>query len=75
MTHDRRTTLAALIAESGLSAAAFARLVLGRDDRTVRRWQSGETEIPDSAADWLERVRLEPSAAEIVIRVAVKSGR
>lgn len=64
-----RETLATLIAESGLSAAAFARLVLGRDERTVRRWQSGETEIPDSAADWLERLAVETRPRSVIVTV------
>lgn len=66
--------LSDLIRSSGLSIAAFARLVVGRDERTVRRWLAGEIEIPRQAGEWLERVRLEPSvlsAGEIVIRVSV----
>ena len=66
---DPRHTLADLIAASGLSAAAFARLVLGRDERTLRRWQSGETDIPDSAAEWLGRVSVRVDGAHVVVAV------
>jgi DNA-binding transcriptional regulator YiaG len=69
MTSDREL-LAALIAASGLTAAAFARLVLGRDERTVRRWQSGDTEIPDSAAEWLARATVESNGKSVRITVA-----
>lgn len=44
-----------LIEASGLSASRFARDVVGRDVRTVQRWLAGDP-IPDSAADWLERL-------------------
>ena len=64
--------LSDLIRSSGLSIAAFARLVVGRDERTVRRWLAGEIEIPRQAGEWLERVRLEPSPTEILIRVALQ---
>jgi hypothetical protein len=64
-----RATLAALIAASGLSAAAFARLVLGRDERTVRRWLRGEIEVPDSAARWLARATVTATAGAVVVTV------
>lgn len=67
-----RTLLSEIVRDSGLSIAAFARLVVGRDERTVRRWLAGEIEIPRQAGEWLERVRLEPSPTEIVIRVSVQ---
>lgn len=47
--------LRAQIEASGLSAVRFARDVLGRDPRTVRRWLAGET-VPDSIRDWLARL-------------------
>lgn len=43
------------IAESGISARRFAERILSRDERTVRRWSSGEIEIPPLARAWLER--------------------
>ena len=27
--------------------------LLGRDDRTVRRWATGDNEVPDDVAEWL----------------------
>ena len=57
--------LSALIAGSGLSIAEFARVVVGRDERTVRRWLTGEITIPESASAWLSRV----------VRVDATSGR
>jgi hypothetical protein len=53
---DRVLALALLrtaIARSGLSARAFARDVLWRDERTVRRWLSGESPVPAVVADRL----------------------
>lgn len=41
------------IERSGLSARAFARDVLWRDERTVRRWLSGESPVPKVVADRL----------------------
>jgi len=51
---DPRTALEAAIARSGLSLSRFAADVVSRDARTVRRWRSGESPIPDTAAAWLE---------------------
>lgn len=39
-------TLRAAIRRSGLSHSAFARTVLLRDPRTLRRWISGKQHIP-----------------------------
>lgn len=47
--------LRAAIAASGLSARQFAVRVMGRDERTVRRWLAGET-MPDTALAWLARL-------------------
>lgn len=57
-------TLRDWLAASGLSARAFARLTL-RDDRTVRRWLSGETHVPKAILAFLdshdpEQYRTEP---------------
>lgn len=41
------------IEESGLSARRFAEEVLTRDERTVRRWVSGESPIPERVQDFL----------------------
>ena len=41
------------IERSGLSARAFAKDILWRDERTVRRWLSGESPIPRVVSDRL----------------------
>lgn len=67
-------TLRAAIEASGLSARRFAVEVMGRDERTVRRWLSGETEIPDSAAQWLlriERVFTDRDGSRLTVRLRV----
>lgn len=43
------------IATAGLSARQFAERVLGRDERTIRRWSSGDVAIPQQARGWLIR--------------------
>lgn len=45
-----------LIRGSELSAGQFARLVLARDERTLRRWLEGEQALPWSVCGWLQRV-------------------
>lgn len=52
---DARERLSALIDASDLSIVAFAEIVMGRDERTVRRWLAGET-IPEGVRQWLARV-------------------
>lgn len=41
------------IAQSELSDTRFAREVLKRDPRTLRRWASGEQPIPSEVQDFL----------------------
>ena len=48
------------IKESGLSAAKFATKVVLREDRTVRRWLSGESPIPKIVLDFLENPWISP---------------
>ena len=48
-----REVLELAIQRSGLSARAFARDVLWRDERTVRRWLAGDSPIPAVVADRL----------------------
>ena len=43
--------LRAAITRTGLSASEYARSVLIRDPRTVRRWLSGESPIPQAVLD------------------------
>lgn len=48
--------LRAAITASGLSTSIYARKVLIRDPRTVRRWLSGESPIPQSVIDYLSNL-------------------
>jgi plasmid maintenance system antidote protein VapI len=48
-----RDLLEQAIKRSGLSARAFAVQILWRDERTVRRWLSGESPVPAVVADRL----------------------
>lgn len=45
--------LRAAISRSGLSARAYARKVLIRNERTVRRWLAGDAPIPTAVRDFL----------------------
>ena len=68
MTPDR---LRRLIEGSGMSQQAFARDVVSRDPRTVRRWLAGEV-IPPVAVDFLERiesVRVGRGRVRVVVRM------
>ena len=56
---ERRRLLERRISESGLSTTAFAKEVLLRSPRSVRRVLQGNT-IPDVVADWLETPSLRP---------------
>lgn len=58
-----------LIAQSGLSEAQFAREVLARDPRTVRRWLTG-AHLPNLILAWLSRVR-SATVTRNVIRVVI----
>lgn len=42
------------VKKSGLSARAFAENITWRDERTVRRWMSGDQELPTNARKQLE---------------------
>ena len=64
-----RATASALVTASGLSIAEFARTVVGRDERTVRRWLTGATEIPEQAADWLARAEVAANSRTVTVRV------
>lgn len=64
-----RELLSAHVTASGLSIAEFARTVVGRDERTVRRWLTGKTEIPEQAADWLARAEIESNSKTVTVRV------
>ncbi|HXG69470.1 MAG TPA: hypothetical protein VNJ04_02535 [Gemmatimonadaceae bacterium] len=49
------------IQRSGLSARAFARGVLLRDERTVRRWLAGDSPIPAAVIAFLRDPRVTAS--------------
>lgn len=55
-----RELLEQRISESGLSARRFAMEVLLRDERTIRRWQTGDSPIPEIVADWLAEPKRAP---------------
>ena len=44
-------TLRRAITASGLSARQYARTVLVREERTVRRWLAGDSPIPRAVLD------------------------
>ena len=46
------------IAASGLSARRYAEEVLARDERTVRRWISGQSPVPQVVERFLVRAAL-----------------
>ena len=46
MTCDYRKLLLRRIKESGLSQRQWAKRVVYRDERTIRRWVSGESPVP-----------------------------
>ena len=58
-TIDRATIaqLRAAIDKSGLSASAYAREILIRSPRTVRRWLAGHSPIPEAVRDFLNEGR------------------
>ena len=59
----------AAIDASGLSARRFAERIIGRDERTVRRWVAGATEIPPVARAWLEHwTSLSDTARDRIVR-------
>lgn len=43
------------IEASGLSARRFAREVLVRDERTIRRWLAGDSPIPEAVVAFLNK--------------------
>jgi hypothetical protein len=43
------------IERSGLPARVFARDILLRDERTIRRWLAGDSPIPQAVIEWLEQ--------------------
>lgn len=52
---EQGTMLREAIRRSGLSARQYAKQILVRDERTIRRWLSGESPIPDAVVRFLEQ--------------------
>lgn len=48
------------VRESGLTQARFAREVLIRSPRSVKRWAAGETALPEDVRTFLEHPRRHP---------------
>jgi hypothetical protein len=46
--------LRARIQQSGLSTGQYAKTVLVRDERTVRRWLAGDQDIPAAVLEFLK---------------------
>lgn len=54
---DNTDLLRQFVATSGLTPTELSR-VLGRDDRTMRRWLAGEQDVPDTLAQQVARLRV-----------------
>lgn len=53
-THDNAVAqLRAAILKSGLSATAYAKHILIRNPRTLRRWLRGDAPIPEAVREFL----------------------
>ncbi len=48
------------IEESGLRTGTFARDVLIREPRTIRRWLDGSSPIPKRVREWLQAPQVAP---------------
>lgn len=48
-----RRLLEEALARSGLSARKFAEILVARDERSIRRWRSGEQAIPEAVVKFL----------------------
>ena len=47
------------VAASELTASDYAREILIREPRTLRRWLAGDSPIPDAVRDYLDRAQRE----------------
>lgn len=56
--------------ELGLSQAEFARMVGAASDRTVRRWEEAERDIPKSVIIILSIVDAIPAAKAFLLKLA-----
>jgi len=52
---EQITLLKGIILASGLSARRFARDVLIRDERTIRRWLAGDSPMPAAVIRFLAK--------------------
>lgn len=60
MPNESVEALKRAIAASGLSNRKYAETVLTRDERTVRRWLSGDSPIPKAVVEFLTRPPPQP---------------
>lgn len=67
--HADRTVLLAQIEASGLTHGEFARTVLGRDERTLRRWIAGASPIPVVTGTWLGALEITVKPTKVVVAV------
>jgi DNA-binding transcriptional regulator YiaG len=58
---EARALLEQALSLTGMSLRAFAEVLMVRDERTVRRWRAGDTEIPDVAVTRLRAIIREHS--------------
>lgn len=54
------------IEESGLKTSRFARDVLIREPRTIRRWLTGDSPIPNRVKEWLQDPQVAPWPAPAI---------
>lgn len=69
---DDRDLLARVIDASGLTRSQYAKRVLLREPRTIRRWMDGDSPIPRVVAEYLHRIA-PPVAVREDTEVAVQS--
>ena len=66
---DRALLTDALLA-SGMSARQFARFLLARNERTMRRWEAGDAPVPKVVSEYCARfVALSASDRLRVVRL------
>lgn len=61
---EARALLERALTLTGCSVRAFAEVHMVRDERTVRRWRSGDVAIPDVAQTRLRAIIREHEAAK-----------
>ena len=69
-TESDAARLARAIELSGLSARKFAKVVLVRDERTVRRWLAGDSPVPSSVREKVAELLAQAGAAEAPRKMA-----